>query len=239
MLLSFALNQWCAKNGIEKIESPPYHQQSNGVAERGVQTIKCSLVAWRLELAHLPFVEYLKRVLLHHHACFRRRDGRTPAEVVFGRNLHLPLTSRFGFGEAVQVQAGGKVMRAASFLMQRGSNTAFVIDTETSKLRLAHDEQLAPSGHPLDPPLCASSPKAARESSSRLGDVGNDSQPSEVTLTDGHRCRFPCAGPAEEGYQATACVGLQRFVGSDFLSWWGCGAAVSITLNVFSCSLFE
>ena len=151
---SEAMNQWCAKNGIEKMESPPYHQQSNGVAERGVQTIKRSLAAWRLELAHLPFVEYLKRVLLHHRACFRRRDGRTPAEVVFGRNLRLPLTSKFGFGEAVQVQAGSRGMRPARFLMQRGSNTALVID-DTSKLRLAHEEQLAPSAQPL----CASSPK--------------------------------------------------------------------------------
>ena len=172
--VSEALNRWCAKNGIEKLESPPYHQQSNGVAERGVQTIKRSLAAWRIELAHLPFVEYLKRVLLHHRACFRRRDGRTRAEVVFGRNLRLPLTSKFGFGEAVQVQAGGKGMRAASFLMQRGSNTAFVIDSETSKLRLAHDEQLAPSGRPLDPPLCASTPKVPRESPVQIKDVSQD-----------------------------------------------------------------
>ena len=131
----------------------PYHQQSNGVAERGLQTIKRSLAAWKFELAHVPFVEYLKRVLLHHRASFRRRDGRTPAEVVFGRSVRLPLTSKFGFGESVQVQAGSRGMRPVNFLMQCGSNTAFVIDVETRKLRLVHDEQLAPSGRPLDSPL--------------------------------------------------------------------------------------
>lgn len=174
---SEALNQWCARNGIVKVESPPYHQQSNGVAERGVQTIKRSLAAWRLELVHLPFAEYLKRVLLHHRACFRRRDGRTPAEVVFGRNLRVPLTSKFAFGEAVNVRAGNKGMRPASFLMERSNHTAFVIDTETSKLRLAHDEQLAPSGQPPDPPLCASSPAVSREVSALPTPASHD-QPS-------------------------------------------------------------
>lgn len=146
-----------------------------------MQTIKRSLVAWRLELAHLPFVEYLKRVLLHHRACFRRRDGRTPAEVVFGRNLRLPLASKFGFGERVQVQAGPRGMRAASFLMQRGSNTAFVIDADSSRLRLAHDEQLAPSVRPLDPLRCASSPKVTREVPNTEEPIASPSPSSEDT----------------------------------------------------------
>ena len=75
------------------MESPPFHQQSNGVAERGVQTVKRFLQAWKMETVYLPFGAYLKRVMLHHRACFRRGDGRTPAEGVFGRNIRLPLTA--------------------------------------------------------------------------------------------------------------------------------------------------
>ena len=91
------MNNFCCNNGITKMESPPYHPQSNGAAERSVQTIKNGLKAWRLEVAHVSFSEYMKRLLLHHRACFQRPDGRTPAEIVFGRKIRVPLSRDFSF----------------------------------------------------------------------------------------------------------------------------------------------
>ena len=96
--VSRQLNEWCNKNGIVKLESPPYHPQSNGIAERGVRTIKDCLLAWKAEVSHMSFQDYLRRVLLHHRACFRRSDGRTPGEIVYGRPLRVPLTRGIGFG---------------------------------------------------------------------------------------------------------------------------------------------
>ena len=54
------MNHFCTCNGITKKESPPYHPSSNGAAERSVQTVKNGMKAWRLEVAHVSFREYMK-----------------------------------------------------------------------------------------------------------------------------------------------------------------------------------
>jgi hypothetical protein len=144
--ISEEVNQWCAANGVEKMESPPYHPASNGVAERGVQTVKRSLRAWKLDSTHLPFGDYLKRVLLHHRACCRRRDGRTPAEIVFGRTIRLPLSAAFGFGDSVIYRPNDTIPPTPlTFLMNRGSNTSWLLDEMNGRLRLAHSNQIAPT----------------------------------------------------------------------------------------------
>jgi transposase InsO family protein len=136
------LNHFCRVNGISKMESPPYHPESNGVAERGVQTVKNGLKAWRLDTTHMPFKEFLKRLLLHHRACFQRPDGRTPAEIVFGRKIRVPLSRDFSFSQPVRYKSRIGT-REASFLLERGSNTSWVLDDVTNQLRLAHRDQLA------------------------------------------------------------------------------------------------
>ena len=139
------------------MESPPYHPESNGVAERGVQTVKNGLKAWRLDATHMPFKEYLKRLLLHHRACFKRPDGRTPAELVFGRNIRVPLSRDFSFSQPVRYKSRGGT-REASFLLERGSNTSWILDDLTNQLRLAHRDQLAQRPSPAQVPTPTSSP---------------------------------------------------------------------------------
>ena len=137
------LNYFCQTNGITKMESPPYHSESNGVAERGVQTVKNGMKAWRMDVSHLSFKEYLKRLLLHHRACFKRPDGRTPAEVVYGRKIRIPLSRNFLFSQPVQYKSRDGALRDAAFLLERGSNTSWVLDAADNRLRLAHDNQLS------------------------------------------------------------------------------------------------
>ena len=137
------LNEFCRINGIAKKESPPYHPQSNGVAERGVQTVKNGLRAWRLNTSHISFKEFIKRLLLHHRACFQRQDGRTPAEIVYGRKIRVPLSRNFLFSQPVAYRSRDGALRDATYLLDRGSNTSWIIDAENGKLRLAHQDQLS------------------------------------------------------------------------------------------------
>ena len=147
------MNQFCTNNGITKMESPPYHPQSNGSAERSVQITKNGMKAWRLEVAHVSFRDYMKRLLLHHRACFQRSDGRTPAEIVFGRKIRVPLARDFSFSQPIHLKTRGGILRDASYLLERGSNTSWVLDTN-NKLRLAHRDQIAnrPTSTPMASP---------------------------------------------------------------------------------------
>jgi len=137
------MNNFCISNGITKKETPPYHPASNGAAERSVQTIKNGMKAWRLEVAHVSFRDYMKRLLLHHRACFKRPDGRTPAEIVFGRQIRIPLARGFSFSEPIHLRSRDGALRDASYLLERGSNTSWVLDG-SKRLRLAHHDQIAP-----------------------------------------------------------------------------------------------
>lgn len=41
--ISIQFNVFCQANGIKAVKTPPYHPQSNGIAERSAQTIKMGL----------------------------------------------------------------------------------------------------------------------------------------------------------------------------------------------------
>ena len=143
--VSTELNKWCAANGIEKKESPPYHAASNGSAERAVQTVKRCMKAWRMETTHLSFGEYLKRVLFHHRTCSRRKCGQSPAELVFGRAIRLPLSANFAFGEKIVYSNNHSPPKELTHVMQRGSNTSWLLDEASGRLLLAHANQMAPA----------------------------------------------------------------------------------------------
>ena len=57
----------------------------------------------------------------------------------------ISVAARFPFGESVNVRSTPGYVNSGEFIMQQSDNTAFVLDVITSKLRLAHTEQLAPS----------------------------------------------------------------------------------------------
>ena len=160
--VSKELNDFCRNNAITKMESPPYHPQSNGPAERGVQTIKKGMKAWSLDTSHLSFKDYMKRLLLHHRACCQRLDGRTPAEIVYSRKIRVPLSRNFLFSQPISYKTRGGSLRDGTFLLERGSNTSWVLDDETDRLRLAHHDQISNRPIPRTPsPAMGASPDAS------------------------------------------------------------------------------
>lgn len=139
---SAPLLAWLERNGARKMESPPYSPQSNGAAERAVQTIKKALQAWTQRLTHGSFVAFLQKALLHHRNSSTSR-GRTPAELVLGRRLRVPVVSTFQQGDPVQFKANGDTNSSrAEFLMSQGRNTSWLLTG--AKLQLASNNQFGP-----------------------------------------------------------------------------------------------
>ncbi|MGL6082193.1 MAG: RNase H-like domain-containing protein [Gammaproteobacteria bacterium] len=75
---------WCKKNGIKHLFSPPYHPQSNGQAERFVDTVKRSLA----KNSSLPKEEAIALFLSNYRNCKSAvLNGKSPAELMFNRKL--------------------------------------------------------------------------------------------------------------------------------------------------------
>ena len=134
--MSNELNAWLQRQGISKLESPVYFPQAKGIAERAVQTVKSTLSTWKKKKCHTHFNSFWQRVLFHHSISSYSR-GKSPAEAVFGRQLRVPIVTRFQQGEPVWSQ-GGKL---ATYIMSKGSNTSYVLDDK--KLQLVSNNQLA------------------------------------------------------------------------------------------------
>jgi transposase InsO family protein len=140
--MSDQLRFWLQANGIRKMESPTYYPQANGAAERAVQTVKRALRAWDERIIHADFVPFLQRVLLHHRVSSQAR-GKSPAELVFGRKIRVPVVSPFQQGESVLYQkTKSELPSRTEYLMHQGHNTAWIFDGDA--LRLASTNQLAP-----------------------------------------------------------------------------------------------
>ncbi|KAL1429149.1 hypothetical protein MTO96_016593 [Rhipicephalus appendiculatus] len=80
--------------GIRRTYSPPYHPESNGAAERAVQTVKCL----RKQLMHdkgnnsRPLRERLDDFLLAYRTTPNTATGKCPAELFLQRTLRTKLS---------------------------------------------------------------------------------------------------------------------------------------------------
>ena len=138
--VSRELNLWLERQGVKKMESPPYFPRANGLAERAVRTLKSALVTWKESVYHSDFNTFLQRVLFHHRiSAFSR--GKSPAEIIFGRQLRVPVVSRFQQGEPVWYKPAEKLApRSSVYLMTKGQNTSWLLDH--GELRLVSNNQI-------------------------------------------------------------------------------------------------
>ena len=112
---------------MRKIESPPYNPRSNGLAECGVQIVK--QVMKTFDATKCEFSCWLQKILLHHPHC----RGKSPAELIFGRKLRLPVVTDYEMGEVVDCfpqQCGNQRVQPVTFSMNKGRNTSYVIDKD-------------------------------------------------------------------------------------------------------------
>ena len=131
---------------MKKLESPPYLPKANGLAEYAVQTVKHAVRVWKESQVHVDFTLYLQKVLFHHHisACSR---GKSPAELVFGRTLQVPIVSQYQQGDDIWLKPVplGPALRA-QYLMTKGHNTSWVLKNDN--LTLASNDQIVPVRQP-------------------------------------------------------------------------------------------
>ena len=81
---------FCARNNVRHVTTTPYHPRTNGLAERAVRTFKERFASSRREGedSHTR----LCRFLMSYRAAVQRTTGRTPAELMTGRQLRTKLT---------------------------------------------------------------------------------------------------------------------------------------------------
>ena len=134
------LKGWCKSVGCKKIFSPEYHPRSNGLAERMVRYIKEGLrVAMKI---NGDYGSFLQRMLFVHRNTSRRKDGKTPAEIMIGRRLKCPLIMNWDFGDVLQYNPKPGKHEKVEFILRKGRSTSYVSKLN-GQVILAHDNQLS------------------------------------------------------------------------------------------------
>ncbi|XGW21465.1 hypothetical protein V3C99_004430 [Haemonchus contortus] len=88
---STEFHDFCSQNGIRHIKSPPFHPQSNGQAERFVDTFKRSFKKMK---ENSPATEALQKFLLNYRRtpCPSAPGAKSPAELFLGRQIRTKLS---------------------------------------------------------------------------------------------------------------------------------------------------
>jgi transposase len=100
--------QFCERNRVELIFSPPYSPQTNGLAERAVQTVKTFLK----KVPEAEWNERLDSFLLGHNAAPKSGTGVAPAEFNLGRKPQT-LLDKVQLDMVVTKKVAGRERKAA------------------------------------------------------------------------------------------------------------------------------
>ncbi|KAK4472137.1 hypothetical protein MN116_000435, partial [Schistosoma mekongi] len=90
--MSSAFKRFCSENGITHMQSPPYHPQSNGQAERFVDTLKRAL---KKEGGDSVPIQVVDKFLMSYRVTPNPAvpEGKSPAECMFGRKVRTIFNS--------------------------------------------------------------------------------------------------------------------------------------------------
>uniref|UniRef100_A0A7I4YE75 Integrase catalytic domain-containing protein n=1 Tax=Haemonchus contortus TaxID=6289 RepID=A0A7I4YE75_HAECO len=88
---STEFNDFCSQSGIRHNKSPSFHPQSNGQAERFVDTFKRSFKKMK---ENLPATEALQKCVLNYRGtpCLSAPGAKSPAELFLGRQTRTKLS---------------------------------------------------------------------------------------------------------------------------------------------------
>ena len=97
------------KHGIEKIRVAPYHQASNGLVERAIGTMVNILRCW-IGVEGRRWVELLPMVAGVMRNRVGSATGRSPYQILFGRNMSTPLQATIKMAYRAEMEQLQKIL---------------------------------------------------------------------------------------------------------------------------------
>jgi hypothetical protein len=151
-------------NNIQLKHSPPYHPESNGLAERAVQTCKQSLKKTLIKpLTVHQQQKYLHNFLFTYRTTPTTTTGRSPAEMVLNyqprtllqlmkpppltnpQKVSKPVQNGFTLGQKVLAKLGKQGLKIPGRILKRLGVNTYLIEVNNGQKRLAHTHQLTAS----------------------------------------------------------------------------------------------